>query len=672
MRIHAPRAASIPLLILLILAACGDDDGPTDPGNGSGEPIATGTVDGSGGTLDAADGSFALTIPPGALAAATQITVREVTPVTLAFGTALRSFDFEPDDIVFSDDVTMTVSLIEALPRIRARNFEAATPIVVVSDEEILDASSIERALDHLAKIPNDSPNATEVQFDLRNAGDRFVSILIAGASIEGGNTYTFTVEIDESTPDAITQSVFGGSSVVDFDFSAPPNFVPSSTVPTSFLSGDGELISATIADGDPLTFVNSGVDGQTGRQLSSYQLEISVEDGLQDGQTARLDYGLRYTYDADFSDYWDGDRELLSFTATYEHRLGTLEIPVEIEEEPEGFRPGVWSVGAAVDGLTFAAHMDGWRFEDAIFVTTGVGTRVLDTGFTALTSILNDNGAYGAFVAGWREEPATTLPEGIALFRYGNGLDALTGWNYELDDFTFTQLDVTAGNVTDISPYDGNPLSGGVVKVQERAGGTSRVNFIEFDGQFWSSAGILTEFPDALGPAITGYRRSMGPALIATGGETSQLYMNEMGPSPGASTLIGTLGDDVRQMRFSGEIGFASLRGSGTIRPILWPTDGNPTILDPVPVGAGPISFDLMRMENDNRVLVSAGFDDDTLWRTEFTSTGTLVSNTSWPLPSGVEGPSTVRFVPGNGSYVAVNGFDTGNVAIVDLGGGQ
>lgn len=89
----------------MVLAACGDDDGPTDPGPSRGDVDATGTVDASGGTLTASDGSLTLTIPAGALTTATAMTVREIAPATLDFGTVVRSFDFEPDDLDFAGDV---------------------------------------------------------------------------------------------------------------------------------------------------------------------------------------------------------------------------------------------------------------------------------------------------------------------------------------------------------------------------------------------------------------------------------------------------------------------------------------------------------------------------------------------------------------------------------------
>lgn len=101
---------------MLSIVACGDEDGPTDPGSGDAE--ARGTVDASGGTLTASDGSFSLTVPAGALSEATEIIVSELQVASLGLGTTLRSFDFEPDDLTFVGEVTLTLDLPGDLSRV--------------------------------------------------------------------------------------------------------------------------------------------------------------------------------------------------------------------------------------------------------------------------------------------------------------------------------------------------------------------------------------------------------------------------------------------------------------------------------------------------------------------------------------------------------------------------
>ena len=79
------RAACI-FVGLLLLIGCSSSG---DNNSGSvGNAEVTATIDASGGTLTAKDGSFSLIIPAGALSRATEITVREIEPAQIGSGTA--------------------------------------------------------------------------------------------------------------------------------------------------------------------------------------------------------------------------------------------------------------------------------------------------------------------------------------------------------------------------------------------------------------------------------------------------------------------------------------------------------------------------------------------------------------------------------------------------------
>ena len=113
------QAPFLILLALATLAGCGDSGGGPDGGGGGTVPPPTrtpvGTTTGSptsqnigpaGGTLTAAGGAVSLTVPAGALAANTDISIQAVTPQ--APGAIGSSWRLLPEGVQFSAPVTLT------------------------------------------------------------------------------------------------------------------------------------------------------------------------------------------------------------------------------------------------------------------------------------------------------------------------------------------------------------------------------------------------------------------------------------------------------------------------------------------------------------------------------------------------------------------------------------
>ena len=94
-------------MMIVIVLSCTryDKNGtPTEIGTPIGDPVIA-TIDASGGTLASTDGLFEVTVPPGAVSAATDF---EIQPVTnKCFGGLGNSFAIKPADIVFNNDVTL-------------------------------------------------------------------------------------------------------------------------------------------------------------------------------------------------------------------------------------------------------------------------------------------------------------------------------------------------------------------------------------------------------------------------------------------------------------------------------------------------------------------------------------------------------------------------------------
>ena len=119
------------LVTAFFLLSCASEDDPAGP---TPTPMmqASGTVGASGGTLTSDDGKLSLTIPAGALAADTEITVTEIPPdeASDAFDglVAERAFKFEPQGLEFAADVER-LKRIFSTPRTPQQEREMARTI---------------------------------------------------------------------------------------------------------------------------------------------------------------------------------------------------------------------------------------------------------------------------------------------------------------------------------------------------------------------------------------------------------------------------------------------------------------------------------------------------------------------------------------------------------------
>jgi hypothetical protein len=123
------------LLLSATLAACGGTPSSVIPAP-SGTPSAIGTPSGEavrvsvgpeGGTVRSADGKLRLTIPAGALSAATEISVQPITRTTPnGVGGAYR---LEPEGVTFKQDVQLTFAYDDAQE-------SAASAFVIASQDK--------------------------------------------------------------------------------------------------------------------------------------------------------------------------------------------------------------------------------------------------------------------------------------------------------------------------------------------------------------------------------------------------------------------------------------------------------------------------------------------------------------------------------------------------------
>lgn len=230
---------------------------------------------------------------------------------------------------------------------------------------------------------------------------------------------------------------------------------------------------------------------------------------------------------------------------------------------------------------------------------------------------------------------------------------------------------------MTDVSPYAGDPESGGAVVVWF---GSSTLLFLEYDPSiqlFTTAPGAsiaASQFPGASGGPVSAFRwQAGGQTVFVTDGQPGELWSH-----PGTGTLAGTatpatkignLGNGPRQIRFLGEIGVVSNFDSGTLTIVRRESSGTVTILGTVDVGDGPIGLDLRQNDAGDIEVLSTGFNDHTYTLTVLSPTGAVVGTpVTRTVPEGGLNPVHAIFVNDSGTRISISCNGSDEVLIFDL----
>jgi hypothetical protein len=282
---------------------------------------------------------------------------------------------------------------------------------------------------------------------------------------------------------------------------------------------------------------------------------------------------------------------------------------------------------------------------------------------------------ALGGYVDGRASAVVLSAIEGSertdVLVSYGSIPLTLTGWNPDIDDFGASQVSPNFTNVTDVSPYGGNPESGGAV-IAWFGGGS--LSFVEYDPtpHAFSSAGSVTsaQFAGASGGPVSAFRRQAGgQTLFVTDGQPGELWTHAGGAAN--ATKVGNLGNGPRQIRFLGEIGVVSNFDSGTLTVVRWENGGTVTIVGTVTVGDGPIGLDLRLNSAGNIEVLSTGFNNHTYTFTVLSPTGAVIGTpVTRTAPEGGLNPVHAIFVNAAGTRIGITCNGSDEVLIFDLPG--
>lgn len=258
-------------------------------------------------------------------------------------------------------------------------------------------------------------------------------------------------------------------------------------------------------------------------------------------------------------------------------------------------------------------------------------------------------------------------------ILQYGDGVFGSIQCNYDQEAQAF-------GNFCQLSQgtgFDAVSVGNSHNTTQVTYATSFGVGVIQLDPQTeiftrneFSSPGTI------FGPRSAVRANTTGPLLaLSQSGSTARLSLVD---SEGVVTDAGSLpGEDARKLRCLDNLCVITIfddgSGEGALRLVRWDGTTVPVIVDtPIKVGNGPVNTDLILLANGNFLIVSTGFNDNSVTLTEVTSAGVEVSSNSSPAPSGCSQPAhAVFYIPSvvaEEAQVVGTCFATGNYFVLNI----
>jgi len=607
----------------------------------------SGTLGAAGGTLTSSNGKLSLMVPPGALAADTEITITEMAedevPSVFDGFVVEKAFRVEPIGLDFAGDVEITLTLGLEPPSVRSgRNRDLQVDL--------------------------------EVRF-IAMSDDAFEELGFPDTELEIGNNRVFHASTSELNDFAVT------------------------AVPDILLWIDGQvLISEDVIENQPfetsMTMVVSDLlDWDAETHLLAYSAEsfiLDLEHGdiiTPDSETLEPDGSTMRTFVMPTTPTEAGTQSLelgllLRVTPSLIPDPPTIDIEykfpprsVEVaEESPSAGSIALGTYNVSLPGAESIFPIRGtpdWQLNDTAIVAYNNGAQFLGLSPALPFSQINTDFAsfgriYGLLVV--VKPSLERAASGYQAILFGPNGGAVSNWVPANNGFGMMQLFAFNHNLTDALPYDNDPASAGYCYVDNTVGIVYLTEF-DIDTGFFQSAGYVSGFPEATGLAVSAFVREEGSLLTAVDGTPGRLYLHDLVSFISPATYIADLGNSPRRIRSLGDVAVVSNYASGTLTIVSWSQADEVAISGTVTVGDGPVGIDLLGLAGGAIAIVSTGFNDNTYWVTVVSSTGTVVSNTGYSLPAGITGPGHAVWLHDENKQILVSGNTTGNLAVVASG---
>ena len=654
------------LSVMIFTASCSDDD-PVAP---IPDPplVASGTLGPGGGTIRSADSRLMFTVPAGALATDTGVTITEVDVADIGETAAgldvIHALTMEPADLVLAIPAILT--LVHDLSAAKADDMRRVSlPVAVVAREDLAGGAMIKDLTDLLLHINQDTDQLEAQIVLVRGARDIAYGIpQLPGLDgpampLEVGTHRSVPLPVYERDEFALTarfQVSDGLSLESDIRYQARE----STRLVTSW-EHDAVI--------DPYN-IEQGNAGET-------NYDLSLPYTAQDQGSAVLNFAVAYTMRADAERIWTdvASRPVTVGDIQVVHDFAALGFAIDqeiVDPGDGGIDFGLYVIGIGAERSVRVYGVPDWQLDDSLVTTGDRGSRFLSLGSTNPAGVLNEDMYYdfgdywGGFPVGY--DNAGIDPATISFLQFGPSGAEIAPWVTEDGGyFGWSQLLELSSTVTDGQPYDGDIGSGGLVYTAFTAG---RVQFLEYDteAQFFGPAGALTSFPGATGSPISAAVKSDFGAVIATDGTPGRVYFHDKVDLSAAAVYLGDLEDAPRQVSIGGGLAAISNNGSNSLS-IVHLFNKPPSIVGTVAVGDGPIGIDSKVLDGGNVAVVSAGFGDNTYTVTVLSPAGSVVTNVTYDLPEGATGPGDAEWLPGEGHKIAVTCNTSGHLAIVPSG---
>ncbi len=658
-------AAFLLLVLILAVASC---ESTAEP-----EPAApleaSGTVGAGGGTLSSEDGDLSITIPAGALAGDTEITIREAaSPSQTRLGDfrANKTISMEPAGLEFLVPVTLSYETgLQVTNLAKAQNdflkdgtvedeFELALGILLGEDSSRVPDQKITYGI---------GDGSLTLRIELDYTGDVVIGRPIAkDTPSEGFDLSSLRFGITMLGQTFLLYEPFQPQLTVNmahFDYMSSSNY--RMDPPTLPMDWNGDTPAANPVD------------------LGNGRMEYTVTPEYTATEEGDFDLDLDFSFDLTIP-----NPDILDLPDDLDPTFGSIEVEVESRplairfafcmEQPcffEGFiSTGMEShEGLSINYLNesdidpdslrvpwlYVTGTDGMQYyrlnrnaDGSIFTTNLVGDLGETADFRGVIPVSHrDNGKIqrGLFVygdmGGWRSNWFDDL-DGDGTNHSGYGI----------------QLLISGGNIHDAVTYGGEDQAFGYTFTN----GTT-VQTVQYyaPAQMFAGESTLNLFGQAFdgaegGPTTAFVNPSTNGILVVMDGIPSQVWFHDRVDQYETGSMVTTVGSDPRQMRGSGSVIGVTNYGSNSVSILTWNGGAAVSNHGQIPVGAGPIGLDAMPLANGNVGFVCTSASENTYNYIEVTTGGSVVRNVLSYLPEYCDGAKYAVFLPGPKVYIVLS----------------
>lgn len=210
-----------------------------------------------------------------------------------------------------------------------------------------------------------------------------------------------------------------------------------------------------------------------------------------------------------------------------------------------------------------------------------------------------------------------------------------------------------------------GKVISNEIGMVREGGFGINFIRYNEISDEyvFRPSSEILGSNRYGFEQPVTAYGENVEGALLVVNEPGDLYYEPRVGLTP--TTLVGNLGQRIIRIECEIPVCGATDNDANKVLIILWDGESPPSIIgDPVTVGLGPVDLHLYRLSNGNTLIVTTGFNDNTITEIEVDVNGDIVNTSIYDLPEECIAPGHAVFADNpddsNNPFIIGTCYDT------------